>query len=305
MKKHFIPIAYIALCVVFIVVCALVYFSRGRGRYIGWKLRIGGLLLMLSGMMTGCMRTSINGNTCYIVDAKENKNLIGVNEEIFLASISNKPKIKSEVSPTIDDKLEARGVGIGLIAFFPLDLYHINHNIQCDFKINYMKNILIKDIYNKTYYQNIIEDPSNDESNIYTYEHELDFFTFSFDINYVYTVTSDFPISFLLGLSVQNRFRDNYKESIRLNNNDKIRTDLPFSTISPDQKYAIIYDGSLSDIYQFYLGANIGLSYKIDLGNIGYLCPYIIYNQILHSLREQQTINVSYLRFGLNWFFFQ
>ena len=53
-KEFFTPLVIAGLAVAFIVVSALVYFTRGNPALVQRKLRLGGMLLALTGAVNGC-----------------------------------------------------------------------------------------------------------------------------------------------------------------------------------------------------------------------------------------------------------
>lgn len=99
MKKEILfPIIIIVLGLIFVIISILVYFSKGNPRFIKKKLKIGALIISLTGIIA-CGTSSTQKTTCY-VDSIENKTKDSIAEAKKLDSIETAEKQKR-----IDDSI--------------------------------------------------------------------------------------------------------------------------------------------------------------------------------------------------------
>lgn len=80
-KESLYPLVALVIGLGFALACALVFFSRNNKTCVGWKLKMGGLLLTLTSFSAGCFES-----TCYIMaleqitvnEADQDRNIVAV-----------------------------------------------------------------------------------------------------------------------------------------------------------------------------------------------------------------------------------
>jgi hypothetical protein len=300
MKKEFVvPLAVVGLTIAFGVVCALVYFSRGK-KFISWKMKIGGMLLL----MTSTAHGQGYEDTCYLgVFEEPSREYFGPSFGIEMVSADS--QIITSSTPDICN-CDITGVGVGF--YGGLSFQYLlgedpkNSNMSLLFNVGYRLTPLTfeKEIDNIVYLSEMIENADQLNDNV-LYSQELEIGMVNGSATFVFFPIENNGLTLEAGFDIGLLLTKNVRDEMSINDENgliKFKDGLDVVEYE-DDKRIVLNDEEIENANAISVGLIAGISYEIFTGRSWFLVPSIKYNYQLTNISTESDTRISSIQVGI------